>query len=260
MRSILSMVAIVLGSAVVFFVAALFVTGLAQEKILPQLLGTDPPSAADSLGTDSLTVAAVVDAIMADSTIAGASGRSSRAGSAAGTGTGGALGGASGGTKASGAASGAASGSASEGSRTSEQTEASYLEGNAVSPQEALLAQIETEKSNLTREREELERLRDRIDTLVASIQSVQTEAVSRQAKLLAGMKAEDAGRVMSSMDDATALAILDKMNARAASGLLSKLDPRRAARFASHGVRVTGAEDIVSELSPAYGGSGDRN
>ena len=236
MKSILSMVAIVLGSAVVFFIAALFVTGLAQEKILPRLLGKEPPSAAaDSLAADSLGApSSLPEGLEGDRDTA-----SSAPGGSAGT-----------------ADSEVLSASVSPTSAPTDSSDRqSFLQGTASSPEEALLAQIETEKSTLTREREELERLRASIDSLVATIHSVQSEAVSRQAKVLAGMKAEDAGRVISSMDDATALAIIQKMNARAASALLAKLDPRRAARFASHGVRVSGAENIVSELTPAYGG-----
>jgi flagellar motility protein MotE (MotC chaperone) len=97
---------------------------------------------------------------------------------------------------------------------------------------EALRAQMDTQKQFLDRQRQELARIRTDIDSLVGAYQGRQNAELNRQAKLLAGMKAEEAARILEVMDDATVSALLGRMNARAAGKVLPKLDASRVARL----------------------------
>ena len=102
---------------------------------------------------------------------------------------------------------------------------------------QALVTQIETEKAFLARHAEELDLRRARIESVVSELQSVQNDEVLRQAKLYAAMKPEEAARILYALDDATLVAVLKSMNARAASKIMGRLDPRRLARLSMEGI-----------------------
>ena len=102
---------------------------------------------------------------------------------------------------------------------------------------ESLVTQLETEKAFLAGRAQALDRQRAQIDSVVTALQGIQSQEVLRQAKLYAAMKPEEAARILYSLDDATLVAILKGMNARAASKIMGRLDPRRLARLSMEGV-----------------------
>jgi flagellar motility protein MotE (MotC chaperone) len=96
----------------------------------------------------------------------------------------------------------------------------------------ALTTQLETQRAFLEREKSELLRVRSGIDSVMSRYSTAQGSELTRQAKLLAGMRPEEAAAVMESMDDAAISALVGKMSSRSASRTLAKLDARRVARL----------------------------
>src|SRR5690606_34743975 len=168
--TILSMLAVVVGSGLVMLVATLFLTGLAQERIIPliqmridqAISGKPAESASDSLAS---------------------------------------------------------------------------VEETALPSPDALMAQIETQKMYLQSQERELQAMRAQIDSLVAELETLHNDEVTRQAKLFAAMKPDDAASVLAAVDDPTLVAILKAMNARAASQVASKIHPRRLAKLSLEGI-----------------------
>jgi flagellar motility protein MotE (MotC chaperone) len=114
---------------------------------------------------------------------------------------------------------------------------------------EALRTQVETQRQFLERQKQDLTRMRGSIDSLVGGYEARQGAELKRQAKLLAGMKAEEAARILQAMDDATVSALLARMNARAAALVLPKLDASRVARLT---MAAIGTTEIGSTLDGA--------
>ncbi len=102
----------------------------------------------------------------------------------------------------------------------------------------AFLTQAETHKKMLAEEKRELERVRAQIDSLRALSVSEQTEELTRQAKLLAGMRPEEAARVLSMMDDGSVRGIITAMNSRDAAKVVAQMDARRVARLSMTALR----------------------
>lgn len=171
--TILSMLAVVVGSGLVMLVATLFLTGLAQERIIPliqmridqAISGKPAESASDSLAS---------------------------------------------------------------------------VEETALPSPDALMAQIETQKMYLQSQERELQAMRAQIDSLVAELETLHNDEVTRQAKLFAAMKPDDAASVLAAVDDPTLVAILKAMNARAASQVASKIHPRRLAKLSMEGIAAS--------------------
>ena len=102
---------------------------------------------------------------------------------------------------------------------------------------QALVTQIETEKVFIETRERQLDYQRAEIDSVMAALQTIQNDEVLRQAKLYAAMKPDEAARILYALDDATLVAILKNMNARAASKIMGRLDPRRLARLSMEGI-----------------------
>jgi flagellar motility protein MotE (MotC chaperone) len=126
------------------------------------------------------------------------------------------------------------------------QSPSDSLRASEADSLEALRAQVETQRQFLDRQKQDLVRMRGTIDSLVTAYQGRQNAELNRQAKLLAGMKAEEAARILEVMDDATISAILARMNARAAGKVLPKLDTSRVARLT---MAAIGTMDVGSTL-----------
>lgn len=255
--SFLAVSAIVVGTAIVAGVGALFFTGVAQERILPGITGEGPErAAADSAFSAGDTPAPLRDEIEE----ALAPGAPADAGDA---------------DRANATVDGEAAGSRSDagGSDTAARelppltpvpprpraVPVTVAAGTAATPEAALLAQIETARSALDEERAELASMRASIDSLAGAFVAARDENVQRQAKLLAGMKSDEAGKVLAAMDDPTVRVILASMNARAASAVLAELDPRRAARISAHGIRGRAAT-APAPSAGLVGGRGGRD
>ncbi|MEZ4649012.1 MAG: hypothetical protein R3E97_09560 [Candidatus Eisenbacteria bacterium] len=102
---------------------------------------------------------------------------------------------------------------------------------------QALVTQIETEKAFIETRERQLDYQRAEIDSVMAALATIQNDEVRRQAKLYAAMKPDEAARILYALDDATLVAILKNMNARAASKIMGRLDPRRLARLSMEGI-----------------------
>jgi flagellar motility protein MotE (MotC chaperone) len=182
MATILSMLAVVLGGGLVMLVATLFLTGLAQERIIPMIQlrieqavsGEPAESAADSLASFEVPE-------------------------------------------------------------------------SSLPPADALAAQIETQKMFLQAQERELRAMRAQIDSLVAELETLHNDEVTRQAKLFAAMKPDDAASVLASVDDPTLVAILKAMNARAASQVASKIHPRRLAKLSMEGIAASEIAALIN-------------
>ena len=183
MSTVLSMLVVVLGGGLVMLVATLFLTGLAQERIIPMV---------------QLRIEQAVSGEPAES--------------------------------------------APDSLESVEEAESS------LPPADALAAQIETQKMFLQAQERELRGMRAQIDSLVAELETLHTEEVTRQAKLFAAMKPDDAASVLASVDDPTLVAILKAMNARAASQVASKIHPRRLAKLSMEGIA---ASEIAALTDP---------
>ncbi len=96
----------------------------------------------------------------------------------------------------------------------------------------ALSTQMETQRTFLEGQKQELARMRAALDSASAARREIRGEELAKQAKLLAGMKPLEAARILSAMDDASVSALLGKMNARAASKVMAQLDAGRMARL----------------------------
>jgi len=102
----------------------------------------------------------------------------------------------------------------------------------------AFLTQAETLRRMLEEERRELEVVRARIDSLRAVSAADQNEELTRQAKLLAGMRPDEAARVLSMMDDGSVRGIITAMNSRDAAKVVAQMDARRVARLSMTALR----------------------
>ncbi len=188
--TVLSMIIVVLGSGLVMLVAALFLTGLAQERIIP-------------------IIQARIDQ----------------------------------------AVSGSPSGEAPADSLVAVE-ESEPLPGS----EDALLAQIDTQKLFLQAQELELQRMRAQIDSLVAELETLHNDEVTRQAKLFAAMKPDDAASVLASVDYPTLVAILKAMNARAASQVAARIHPRRLAKLSMEGIAASEIAALTQPVSNAAG------
>lgn len=112
---------------------------------------------------------------------------------------------------------------------------------------EALRTQMETQRRFLESQKDEMARLRGGVDSLLALHEQVQGKELARQAKLLAGMRAEEAAKILEAMDDATLSALLQAMNARAAAKVLARLDAGRAAQLAMVAIGAGETETYLS-------------
>lgn len=102
----------------------------------------------------------------------------------------------------------------------------------------AFLTQAETQRKMLEEERRRLERVRTQIDSLMALSVSGQDGELTRQAKLLGGMRPEEAARVLAMMDDGSVRGIIGAMNPRDAAKVVAKMDARRVARLSMTALR----------------------
>lgn len=118
---------------------------------------------------------------------------------------------------------------------------------------DALLTQLETHQVLLMQREKEIQRARAEIDSVLVDISTVQTDEIARQAKLYASMKPLEAARILHSLDDPTLVAILKKMNARAASKVMGQLDPRRLARLSMEEI----GRPQLSAVTPPNAGDG---
>lgn len=194
MATVLSMIAVVVGSGLVMLVAALFLTGLAQERIIPMI-----EARIDQAISGSPAEEAPADSLAA--------------------------------------------------AEKSEQP----LPGS----EDALLAQIDTQKLFLQAQELELQRMRAQIDSLVAELETLHNDEVTRQAKLFAAMKPDDAASVLASVDDPTLVAILKAMNARAASQVAARIHPRRLAKLSMEGIAASEIAALTQPVSNADGAEG---
>jgi hypothetical protein len=136
-----------------------------------------------------------------------------------------------------------------------EEDEEPVFGASAPDSVEALVTQLETHRVFLDRQRDDLVGIRAGLDSLAIHFQISQSEEVSRQAKLFAGMGDVEAAKILRNVDDATLVAILRKMNARAAAKVMAQLDPRRLARLSMEGI---GAE-MFQELADGKTTGGGR-
>ena len=195
MSTVLAMLAICIGGGLVMFVGSLFLTGLAQKRIIPLM-------------------SARVDAAISSLPLVGEDDEGNEGGSADST-----------------------------------------LGATAPDSVEAFLTQLETHRTFLDRQREDLLEMRADLDSLTIHFQTGQSEEVTRQAKLFAGMGETEAAKILRNVDDATLVAILRKMNSRAAAKVMAELDPRRLARLSMEGI---GAE-MFQELANVKTGGDER-
>jgi flagellar motility protein MotE (MotC chaperone) len=179
------MAMVVLGGGLIMFVAALFLTGLAQQRILPMIQARIDQAVSSVRSESAPADTASVDVLP-------------------------------------------------------EMTES----GSA----DVLLAQIETQKIFLQAQEQELQRMRAQIDSLVTELETLHNTEVTRQAKLFAAMKPDQAAAVLASVDDPTLVAILKAMNARAASQVAAQIHPRRLAKLSMEGIA---ASEIASLANP---------
>jgi len=114
---------------------------------------------------------------------------------------------------------------------------------------EALRAQIETQKRLLQRRKEDLNRMRTGIDSLLAAYRTGQDKEIGRQAKVIGAMRPEEAAQVLEVMDDHTVSALLQRMDTRAAGKILAKLDALRAARLTMASIGPLEIRDAVAAL-----------
>jgi flagellar motility protein MotE (MotC chaperone) len=183
--TILSMAIVVLGGGLVMLVATLFLTGLAQERIIPMI----------QTRIDQAVSGSPSDEAPADSLVV----------------------------------------------EESEPTP---------DPADVLLAQIDTQKVFLQAQERELQWMRGQVDSLVAELQTLHNAEVTRQAKLFAAMKPDDAASVLASVDDPTLVAILKAMNARAASQVAAKIHPRRLAKLSMEGIAASEIAALANPVS----------
>ncbi len=188
-------------------VAALFMTGLAQERIVPWARGR----AAQAIHRATSAVKPGSDA-----PVTGAMTEPANAAGGAGFGAG----------------SGGVAG------RDSSGTSGAALQ--------ALSMQIETQRAFLAEREAELARMRAGIDSLRQTNQAVDEIERKRTAKLLSAMKPEEAARVLEQMDDPTLALLLDSMNAKAAAKVMARLDAGRVARLTSHALRKSDVTGVI--------------
>ena len=115
---------------------------------------------------------------------------------------------------------------------------------------EALVTQLETHRVFLGRQRDDLIGMRADLDSLALHFQITQSEEVTRQAKLFAGMGDVEAAKILRNVDDATLVAILRKMNSRAAAKVMAELDPRRLARLSMEGIGAEMFQELAEETN----------
>lgn len=117
----------------------------------------------------------------------------------------------------------------------------------------ALLSQIETQRTLLESEREELSAMRGDIDSVLVRFRETQSKEALRQAKLLSAMKPDEAAGILARMDDASMHAVLLRMSNKAASKVMTKLDPDRLARLSMEELGVDAMSEVrASEQDPS--------
>lgn len=214
-----SILGLLFGGGAALVVAALFMTGLAQQQIMPWARARaeramERATSAVKPGSKAPTTGA-----MGEPGAAGA--RPLAGGSAPLTG-------------------GTASGARTAGGAAI-PADAAAGQGDSL---QALSVQIETQKEFLAQREAELTRMRAGIDSLHQASKGIDDTERKRQGKLLAAMKPDEAARVLEQLDDPTLALLLDAMNAKAAAKVMAKLDAGRVARLTSravHGGEITG-------------------
>lgn len=94
--------------------------------------------------------------------------------------------------------------------------------------------EIAADEAHLDKERQELTRLKQEVEVLLANKNAVATEKVIYMAKLLDAMKPEEITGLITELDDKTILKVLPRMKPKNASKVLALLPPKRAAQIAT--------------------------
>lgn len=114
---------------------------------------------------------------------------------------------------------------------------------------EKRLAEIALSEERLRVEKASLTELKTSIETLLAQVEALQTEDLSRLISFYKNMKPADAARIIDDLDIETTIMILGTMNPRSAAPIMAKVSPVRAravSKIILERSQLPGDQDLV--------------
>lgn len=111
------------------------------------------------------------------------------------------------------------------GSEDSDSSHANQQANNDVTAADSVLAEIE-------QERKELQKLRDELKGYIDRVETKKTEDLKALAKLYDGIGQEQLAYIFNHMEDSLVVRIIPKMKSKNAAKILEYLEPERAARI----------------------------